>query len=89
MPNLSYLVLFHSGQVRNFYLSWTSIKIIISLVDINNSIVTKLLRHRIVIKLVCILMDFPIHIDTISLGLPILYFKGSQVKKKRAAQRSR
>ena len=27
----------------------------------------------------CILMDFPIHIDTISMGLPIIYFKGSQV----------
>ena len=28
-----------------------------------------------------ILMDFPIHIDydTISMGLPIVYFKGSQV----------
>ena len=25
-------------------------------------------------------MDFPIHIDTISMGLPIVYFKGSQVK---------
>ena len=25
-------------------------------------------------------MDFPIHIDTISMGLPILYFKGSQVE---------
>ena len=24
-------------------------------------------------------MDFPIHIDTISMGLPIVYFKGSQV----------
>ena len=28
----------------------------------------------------CILMDFPIHIDTISKGLLILYFKGSQVE---------
>ena len=27
----------------------------------------------------CILMDFPIHIDTISIGLPILYVKGSQI----------
>ena len=27
-----------------------------------------------------ILMDFPIHIDTISMGLPIVYFKGSQVE---------
>ena len=25
-------------------------------------------------------MDFPIHIDVICIGLPILYFKGSQVK---------
>ena len=25
-------------------------------------------------------MDFPIHIDTISMGLPIVYFKGSQVE---------
>ena len=25
-------------------------------------------------------MDFPIHIYTISMGLPILYFKGSQVE---------
>ena len=28
----------------------------------------------------CILMDFPIHIDTISMELPILYFYGSQVE---------
>ena len=27
-----------------------------------------------------ILIDFPIHIDTISMDLSILYFKGSQVK---------
>ena len=27
-----------------------------------------------------ILMDFPIHMDTISMGLPIVYFKGSQVE---------
>ena len=29
---------------------------------------------------ICNLMDFPIHIDTISMGLPIVYFKGSQVE---------
>ena len=28
----------------------------------------------------CILMDFPIPIGTISMGLPIVYFKGSQVE---------
>ena len=28
----------------------------------------------------CILMDFPIHIDTISMELCILYLKGSQVE---------
>ena len=28
----------------------------------------------------CILMYFPIHIDTISMGLPIVYFNGSQVE---------
>ena len=28
----------------------------------------------------CILMDFPIHIDTISMGLPIVQFKGSHVE---------
>ena len=28
----------------------------------------------------CLLMEFPIHIDTISMGLPIVYFKGSHVK---------
>ena len=28
----------------------------------------------------CIQLDFPIHIDTIDMGLYILYFKGSQVK---------
>ena len=28
----------------------------------------------------CILMDFPIHIDTISMGLPIVHFKASQVE---------
>ena len=27
----------------------------------------------------CILMEFPIHKDTISMGLPSLYLKGSQV----------
>ena len=27
----------------------------------------------------CNLMDFPIHDDTIYMGLPIVYFKGSQV----------
>ena len=26
------------------------------------------------------LMDFPIHIDTISMGLPIVYFKGSHIE---------
>ena len=30
--------------------------------------------------LLCILFDFPIHMDTISLGLPIVYVKGSHVK---------
>ena len=25
-------------------------------------------------------MDFPIHIDEISIGLPIVYFKGSQIE---------
>ena len=25
-------------------------------------------------------MDFPIHIDTINMGLPIVYLKGSQVE---------
>ena len=25
-------------------------------------------------------MDFPIHMDTITMGLPILHFKGSQVE---------
>ena len=28
----------------------------------------------------CILMDFPIHIDTISMGLPIVHLKGSEVE---------
>ena len=28
----------------------------------------------------CIMMDFPIHIDTISMRLPFMYFKGSQVE---------
>ena len=28
----------------------------------------------------CILMDFPIHIVTICMGLPIVYFKGVQVE---------
>ena len=28
----------------------------------------------------CILMDFPIPIDTISMGVPIVYFMGSQVE---------
>ena len=28
----------------------------------------------------CILMDFPIHINAKYLGLPILYFKGLQVE---------
>ena len=29
--------------------------------------------------ILCILLDFPIHIDTISMGLSIAYFKGSLV----------
>ena len=29
---------------------------------------------------ICILMEFSIHIDTIKMGLPILYLKGSQVE---------
>ena len=28
----------------------------------------------------CILIDFPIHIDKISMGLTIVYLKGSQVE---------
>ena len=28
----------------------------------------------------CILMDFPIHVDTIRIGQPIVHFKGSQVE---------
>ena len=28
----------------------------------------------------CILMDFSTHVDTISMGLPIRYFKGSKVE---------
>ena len=28
----------------------------------------------------CIRMGFPIHVNTISMGFPILHFKGSQVK---------
>ena len=28
----------------------------------------------------CILMDLPIHTDTLSMGLPLVYFKGSQVE---------
>ena len=28
----------------------------------------------------CIMMYYPIHIDTISMGLPIVYFKGSLVE---------
>ena len=28
----------------------------------------------------CILMDFPIHIDTVSMSLPIVYNKGTQVE---------
>ena len=28
----------------------------------------------------CLLMGFPKHDDTISMGLPILYFKGSRVE---------
>ena len=29
---------------------------------------------------ICILVDFPIHIDTISMTLPIVYLKGSQIE---------
>ena len=28
----------------------------------------------------CILMDFPIRIDTVSMGLPIVHFKSSRVE---------
>ena len=30
-------------------------------------------------SILCILVDFTIHIDSISMGLPIAYFKWSQV----------
>ena len=33
-----------------------------------------------VIVTLCMLMDFSKHIDTISMGLPIVTFKGSQVE---------
>ena len=30
-----------------------------------------------ILPTLCTLMDFPIHIDTTSMGLPIVYFKGA------------
>ena len=32
------------------------------------------------VLILCILVDFPIHIDIISVGLLIVYFKGSQIE---------
>ena len=31
-------------------------------------------------SILCFLIDFTMHIDTIGMGLPIVYFKGSQVE---------
>ena len=36
------------------------------------------MHHNAVFILLCILMDFPIHIDTISMGLSIVNFKESR-----------
>ena len=39
------------------------------------------LKVNIIFKLtLCIPMDFPMHIDALSMRLPILYFKGSQLE---------
>ena len=35
-------------------------------------------HHCCLLLTLCILMDFPIQIDTISMGLPIVYLEGSQ-----------
>ena len=37
-------------------------------------------RANQLLLILCILMDFSIYIDTISMGLPIVYLKGSQVE---------
>ena len=38
-------------------------------------------HHKAILSLTLyILMDFSIHIDTISMGLPIVHLKGSQVE---------
>ena len=31
-------------------------------------------HHKFIVLTLCILMDFPVHIDAISMGLPIVYF---------------
>ena len=36
--------------------------------------------HSIATLTLCVLMDFPIHINTINMGLLIMYFKGLQVE---------
>ena len=36
--------------------------------------------HHVHTLTLCILMDFPIHFDTISMGVPIVYFKRSHVE---------
>ena len=43
-------------------------------------IVGFLMSCIILVLTLCILMDDPIHIDTISMAMSIMYFKGSQVE---------
>ena len=57
-----------------------------------NQIISDLVDKYLVLKLyhknsniecltLCILMDFPIHIETISMGLSFVYFKRTQVER--------
>ena len=59
----------------------------IATIEIGIPIAPKRVKAKIVsglLKIVglsfCFLMGYSIHFDTISMGLPILYFKGSQVE---------
>ena len=44
------------------------------------SLLLDLLERLARLLTLCILMDLPIHIDTISMGLPIVHFKGLQIE---------
>ena len=45
----------------------------------NQQLPSYIIAHYLILML-CFLVDFTVHIDTIRIGLAIVYFKGSQVE---------